>query len=299
MIMQERYEELKRAEKGAILSIVVYIVLSVAKIFIGITYQSAALKADGLNNMTDVVSSVAVLIGLRLARRPADDNHPYGHWKAETIASLVTSFVMLLVGIQVFYSSFSRIFEGEIIAPDKIAGITGVVAAVVMLGVYIYNLRLAQGINSEGLKAVAKDNLSDALTSLGTAVAIFGSMLGFVWLDGLMAIIVAIIILKTGIEIFRDSAFSLSDGFDTEKLEAYKTSILELPNVLSVESIKARKYGANTYVDVTILVKATLTVREGHQITENVERVLKDTYGVIDIDVHVEPATPTAKKETP
>lgn len=299
MIMQERYEELKRAEKGAILSIVVYIVLSVAKIFIGMTYQSAALKADGLNNMTDVVSSVAVLIGLRLARRPADDNHPYGHWKAETIASLVTSFVMLLVGIQVFYSSFSRIFEGEIIAPDKIAGITGLVAAFVMLGVYIYNLRLARGINSEGLKAVAKDNLSDALTSLGTAVAIFGSMLGFVWLDGLMAIIVAIIILKTGIEIFRDSAFSLSDGFDTEKLEAYKTSILELPNVLSVDSIKARKYGANTYVDVTILVKATLTVHEGHQITENVERVLKDNYGVIDIDVHVEPASPTAEKKTP
>nr|WP_192988258.1 cation diffusion facilitator family transporter [Carnobacterium mobile] len=288
--MQDRYEELKRAEKGALVSIVAYIILSLTKIFVGVSYHSAALRADGLNNMTDVFSSIAVLVGLKLARRPPDDNHPYGHWKAETIASLVTSFVMLLVGIQVFYSSLSRIIEGKIVAPDKLAGITGLLGAVIMLGVYLYNSKLANRINSDGLKAVAKDNLSDALTSLGTTVAIFGSMFGLVWLDGIMAIIVSIIIIKTGVEIFRDSAFSLSDGFDTGKLEDYKTSILDLPHVLSVDSIKARKYGANIYVDVTILVKATLTVRQGHQITENVERLLKDTYGVSDIDVHVEPA---------
>ncbi|WP_034551432.1 cation diffusion facilitator family transporter [Carnobacterium funditum] len=287
--MQERYEELKRAEKGAIVSIVAYIVLSLTKIFVGITYQSVALRADGLNNLTDVFSSVAVLVGLKLARRPADDDHPYGHWKAETIASLVTSFVMLLVGIQVFYSSFNRIIEGENVAPEKITGLIGFIGAIIMLGVYFYNVTLAKKINSDGLKAVAKDNFSDALTSLGTTIAIIGSMLGYVWMDGAMAIIVAVIIIKTGVEIFRDSVFSLSDGFNTEDLKRYKTSILSIPNVLSVEDIKARKYGANIYVDVTILVDATLTVLQGHQITENVERVLKDSYGIIDIDVHVEP----------
>ena len=81
-----------------------------------------------------------------------------------------------------------------------------------------------------------------------------------------------------------------SDGFNTADLERYKNSILSLPNVLSVKDLKARKYGANIYVDVTILVDATLTVLQGHQITENVERILRDSYGIIDIDVHVEPS---------
>ncbi|SEL01464.1 cation diffusion facilitator family transporter [Carnobacterium iners] len=287
--MQDRYEELKRAEKGAIVSIVAYIFLSLIKIFVGVTYQSAALRADGLNNLTDVFSSLAVLVGLKLARRPADDDHPYGHWKAETIASLITSFVMLFVGIQVFYSSFNRIIDGGNIPPEKITGFIGFVGAIIMMGVYFYNLKLAKKINSDGLKAVAKDNLSDALTSLGTTIAIIGSMLGYIWMDGVMAIIVSIIIIKTGIEIFSDSAFSLSDGFNTTDLGEYKKRILSLPNVLSVKDIKARKYGANVYVDVTILVDATLTVLEGHQITENVERILRESYGIIDIDVHVEP----------
>ncbi|MEG0267586.1 MAG: cation diffusion facilitator family transporter [Carnobacterium sp.] len=288
--MQDRYEELKRAEKGAMVSIVAYIFLSLIKIFIGVTYQSAALRADGLNNLTDVFSSLAVLIGLKLARRPADDNHPYGHWKAETIASLVTSFVMLLVGLQVFYSSFNRIIDGGSVVPEKVTGLIGFLGAIIMMGVYFYNLTLAKKINSDGLKAVAKDNFSDALTSLGTTIAIIGSMLGYVWMDGAMAIIVSIIIIKTGVEIFRDSAFSLSDGFNTADLERYKNSILSLPNVLSVKDLKARKYGANVYVDVTILVDATLTVLQGHQITENVERILRNSYGIIDVDVHVEPA---------
>lgn len=287
--MQDRYEELKRAEKGAVVSIVAYIFLSLIKISIGVTYQSVALRADGLNNLTDVFSSIAVLTGLKLARRPADDNHPYGHWKAETIASLITSFVMLFVGIQVLYSSFNRIIAGEIMPPEKITGWIGFIGAVIMMGVYFYNLVLAKKINSDGLKAVAKDNLSDALTSLGTTIAIIGTMLGYVWMDGAMAIIVSIIIIKTGLGIFRDSAFSLSDGFNTADLDRYKASILSLPNVLSVKDIKARKYGANIYVDLTIIVDATLTVREGHQITENVERILRDSYGIIDIDVHVEP----------
>lgn len=287
--MQDRYEELKRAEKGAIVSIVAYIFLSLIKISIGVTYQSVALRADGLNNLTDVFSSIAVLTGLKLARRPADDNHPYGHWKAETIASLITSFVMLFVGIQVLYSSFNRIIAGEIMPPEKITGWIGFIGAVIMMGVYFYNLVLAKKINSEGLKAVAKDNLSDALTSLGTTIAIIGTMLGYVWMDGAMAIIVSIIIIKTGLGIFHDSVFSLSDGFNTADLDRYKASILSLPNVLSVKDIKARKYGANIYVDLTIIVDATLTVREGHQITENVERILRDSYGIIDIDVHVEP----------
>src|SRR5690625_3810862 len=98
---EQRYNDLKLGEKGAYLSIVAYVCLSILKVFIGYVSNSEALKADGLNNTTDIIASIAVLIGLKLSRKPADKNHKYGHWKSETIASMIAAFIMMAVGIQV------------------------------------------------------------------------------------------------------------------------------------------------------------------------------------------------------
>ncbi len=288
-IMNERYKDLMLAEQGARLSMVVYIILSFAKLFIGNAFGSASLSADGLNNFTDVISSVAVLIGLRIARRPADEDHPYGHWKAETIASLSTSFIMLIVGLQVLFSSASKLRAGEMAAPDVVTGVTALFAGIIMIAVYVYNNRLANRINSSGLSAAAKDNLSDALTSFAAAIAIFGSIIGVYWLDGVMAVIVGIIIIKTAIDIFRESAFSLSDGFETNNLAEYREAILAIPDVEQVATIMARSYGANVYVDVTILLDASLTVLRSHEITEAVEEKLRTDFNIFETDVHVEP----------
>ncbi|EDP67488.1 YeaB [Carnobacterium sp. AT7] len=104
-MIKDRYEELKIAERGAVLSIVTYLFIATLKLTIANYSGSSALRADGLNNTTDTIASIAVLIGLRLARRPPDDDHPYGHWKAETVASMVTSFIMLAVGLEVLISA--------------------------------------------------------------------------------------------------------------------------------------------------------------------------------------------------
>ncbi|SBO17971.1 putative cation efflux transporter [Carnobacterium divergens] len=290
LMMEERYQELKIAERGAIVSIVAYLALSVAKLFIGNLAGSAALRADGLNNTTDIIASIAVLIGLRLARRPADDDHPYGHWKAETVASMVTSFIMLAVGLEVLYSAITKLIEGESVAPDPIAGYTAIASTFVMIAVYIYNRNLAKKIKSGALMAAAKDNLSDAWTSIGAAIAIFGSAFGMPWLDGLTAVIVALLILKTAIEIFRESAFSLSDGFNEEKLEEYKQAVLAIKGIESVRTIKARNYGANTFVDVVIWTAPEMTVKHSHEITEEVEAMLLEQFNVFDTKVHVEPS---------
>lgn len=290
LMMEERYQELKIAERGAIVSIVAYLALSVAKLFIGNLAGSAALRADGLNNTTDIIASIAVLIGLRLARRPADDDHPYGHWKAETVASMVTSFIMLAVGLEVLYSAITKLIEGESVAPDPIAGYTAIASTFVMIAVYIYNRNLAKKIKSGALMAAAKDNLSDAWTSIGAAIAIFGSAFGMPWLDGLTAVIVALLILKTAIEIFRESAFSLSDGFNEEKLEEYKQAVLAIKGIESVRTIKARNYGANTFVDVVIWTAPEMTVKHSHEITEEVEEMLLENFNVFDTKVHVEPS---------
>lgn len=290
-MLENRFERIRAAERGARVSIAFYILLAVLKISVGYLFTSSSLTADGFNNLTDVISSVTVLIGLRAARKPADEDHPYGHWKAEPIASLITSFVMLFVGFQVFQSTVRRMIAGEMSPPNQTAAIVALISMIVMLGVYRFNLSLANRVNSNGLRAVAKDNLADALTSLATAVAIFAASYGWIWLDGTMALIVSIIILKTGVEVFRESTFSLSDGFHEAELSEYRSVLEKLPQIKSIESIKARMYGTNIYVDVTILVDAKMTVQEGHDVTEIIEELLYEDFDVMHTDVHVEPDT--------
>ena len=112
---QQKYNDLKLGERGAIISIITYICLSIIKLLIGYMADSEALKADGLNNTTDIISSIAVLIGLKLSQKPADSDHPYGHWKAETVASMVASFIMMVVGIQVLYTAITSVSSGTYI----------------------------------------------------------------------------------------------------------------------------------------------------------------------------------------
>ncbi|OQO69538.1 transporter [Enterococcus villorum] len=285
----DRYKQLKQAELGAIISIVAYIIVSILKLTVGNMANSEALRADGLNNFTDILASVAVLIGLRISRKPADNEHRYGHWKAENIASLVTSFIMLLVGLQVLYSAIMSIADKKMETPDMTAAVVGVLSAILMYGVYSFNKRLAAKVKSPGLLAAAKDNLSDAWTSIGTAVAVFAASFNLGWLDSLAAIVVGLLILKTAIDIFKESSFSLSDGFDQEKLDQYKQIIEEIPEVQSVKSIKGRTYGSNTYVDITVTMNPNLTVKESHVVSDLIENTLFEKFQVLETDVHVEP----------
>ncbi|MEH7097254.1 cation diffusion facilitator family transporter [Neobacillus vireti] len=286
---EQAYLDLKRGERGAIISIIAYICLSALKLIVGYLANSEALKADGLNNATDIIASIAVLIGLKLSQRPADDDHPYGHWKAETIASMVASFIMVVVGIQVTYEAISSIFHGRNESPDLISAWTGIICAVVMYFVYRYNKKLANEINSPSVMAAAKDNLSDAWVSAGIFIGIVGTQFGLPWLDPLTAIIVGLLICKTGWDIFREASHNLTDGFDEKVIELYKETIHHCYGVKGVKDIKARNYGNNVVVDIVILVNSNLDVRGAHDIATDVELKLIEVHHVYDVHVHVEP----------
>ncbi|PLS08584.1 cation diffusion facilitator family transporter [Neobacillus cucumis] len=286
---EQAYLDLKRGERGAIVSIIAYICLSSLKLIVGYMANSEALKADGLNNATDIIASIAVLIGLKLSQRPADDDHPYGHWKAETIASLVASFIMLVVGLQVTYEAITSIFAGRIVSPDLLSAWTGLGCAIVMYFVYRYNKKLADNINSQSVMAAAKDNLSDAWVSVGTFIGIMGTQFGLPWLDPLTAIIVGLLICKTGWEIFREASHHLTDGFDEKLIELYKETINHCYGVKGVKDIKARNYGNNVVVDIVILVNSNLDIRAAHNIATEVEHKLMNEHNVYDVHVHVEP----------
>ncbi|WP_448667194.1 cation diffusion facilitator family transporter [Aerococcus viridans] len=277
------------ARRGIYLSIVTYVIISTAKLLVGYRFDSDAVFADGLNNFTDSFASIALLVGMILSQRPADQNHRYGHYKIETITTLIMSFVIFYIGITVTIDSTTALINQEYAAPTPINAVVGLSSGVIMSGVYWYNNRLGNKLNSPSLKASAKDNLSDAMTSFATALSVVLSRTGILWLDGAMAIVVGLIIIKSGYDIFKESAFSLSDGFPQEDLDNYRKIVLMVPGVRAVSDIRGRNYGANVYIDITILVDPEISVQAGHAITEKVESALQKTEDVTAIDVHVEP----------
>lgn len=288
--MDNQIQNLKIAERGAILSITAYVLLSGFKLAAGNIFHSDALTADAFNNISDIAGNVAVLIGLRLAQKPADKDHKFGHWKFEDLASLITSFIMFVVGLQVLNSTIQKLMSKELVEVDMTGALVGMVSAIIMLAVYQYNRILAKKVRSKALDAAAKDNLSDALTSIGTSVAIFAAAFNLPIIDKIAAIVITFLILKTAYDIFMESFFTLSDGFDEELLHQYEEDILKLPKIVSVKSQRGRTYGSNIYLDIVLEMNPDLSVYESHEITEHVETLLKLKHGVFDVDIHVEPS---------
>ena len=280
-VMKNPSNNLKLAERGAILSIATYLILSAVKIIAGSTLQSSSLTADGFNNVSDIVANIAVLIGLRMARKPADRDHRFGHWKIEDLASLITSFIMFFVGFDVLIETIQKIISNQETKLDPVGAVVGIISAIIML---------AKKAHSKALDAAAKDNLSDAVTSIGTSVAIIASAFNFPIVDKLAAIIITFFILKTAYDIFMESSFSLSDGFDESLLQDYKQAILEIPKITQVKSQRGRTYGSNIYLDIILEMNPDLSVFESHEIADQVEDMLMERFGVFDIDIHIEPA---------
>lgn len=284
-----QYEEIKEGEKGAWISIASYLVLSSIKLMIGYTFLSGALVADGYNNLTDIIASIAVLIGLKISQKPPDEDHPYGHFRAETIAALVASFIMATVGIQVLIDAIRTMVKGEYHTPNILTAWVAIGAAIVMVAVYMYNNRLAKKINNQALKAAAKDNLSDALVSIGAAVGIFGAQLNMPWLDPVAALIVGIIICKTAWEIFTTSTHALTDGIDEKVLKKLHTTVSNTKGVCEITDLKARVHGNNVLVEVSVQVDPELSLIESHTICDEIERRLFKKHNILNVNVHVEP----------
>ncbi|HCY6509885.1 TPA: cation transporter [Staphylococcus aureus] len=281
-------ENLKLAQRGAYLSLIVYIILSIVKYVTGFVFNSAAVRADALNNMTDIIVSLAVIIGLKISIKPADRNHPYGHLKSENISSLLVSFVIMFVGIQVVIQNAPRLVKEDDVVPNAITIIVSLISGLIMLIVFAVNQSLAKRTKSSSLNSAAKDNLSDSLVSIGTAIGLIFTQIGFPIVDIILATLLGLLIVYTGFGIFKEAIFMLSDGFNETELEAYRNDILEVDEVQKVKSIKGRYHGSSVFIDVTIVVDANLSLVEAHQICDNVEHHLHKK-GISSVYVHPEP----------
>ncbi|MBC1399996.1 cation diffusion facilitator family transporter [Listeria booriae] len=285
----ENYDDLRKGERGAWLSIIAYIFLAALKIVVGIVGNSDALQADGLNNTTDIVASVALLIGLKISRIPPDEDHLYGHRRTETISSLIASFIMFLVGIEVVWRAIVAFWNQAFVTPSMLTAIVALFSGIVMYVVYLINNNLAKKVDSQAVKAAAYDNRSDAYVSFGTFIGITGAVVGLAWLDNVTALLVGLLIIYTAWKIFYDAAHTLTDGFDIGKIQAIHTIIADVPQVHQVLDIKARMNGNRIWIDATISVKADLNVAESHAITEKIETAIRATYPNAYTLVHIEP----------
>lgn len=285
----ELYTNLRAGEKGAWLSIGTYIFLSAMKLTVGYIGLSSALKADGLNNTTDIIASVAVLIGLKISQKPPDSNHQYGHLRAETVASLVAAFIMMVVGLQVLSTSLRGLWQPVHETPSLLTAYVAIFSAIIMYGVYRYNIALAHKIKSTAVKAAAYDNRSDALVSIGAAIGIFASIFGMPIIDKITALLVGFIIIKTAVGIFWEAVQTLTDAFDIDEAETLWKLIENVEEVIDLKDLKGRSHGNMSFIDVTVTVNPNLNVRESHAITEKIEATVRHFNPYCMVLVHIEP----------
>lgn len=289
MTRGERYDTGKR---GALTGLAAYAVLAAVKLAVGSWVGSRAMLADGINNVTDIAASLAVLIGLRVAARPADAEHRYGHGKAETLATLVVGALMAAVGFDVAVGAARALVDpvpvdtgrAGLIAAGVAAG-----AAVLMGALSVHNRSVGRRLRCEPLVALSYDQMADALSSTAALAGILGARAGFMWLDPLGGLVVAGFILRTAWRVIRDGALGLMDGFDATRLQKIREQVAQVRGVRAVYDVKARQAGPDVMVDVTIGVDRDLTVAQGHDVAERVEHHLGGFMDIAEVMVHVEP----------
>jgi cation diffusion facilitator family transporter len=275
----------------------VNVVLAVVKIATGILGNSYALIADGIESTTDIVSSLAVLTGLKVSALPADKDHPYGHGKAEPIAGIVVALALLAAAVFVAVQSVRHI-----ITPHHTpAWFTLVVLApiiVVKETLYRFVFQVGDDLTSSAVKGEAWHHRSDAITSgaafVGISIALLGGK-GYESADGWAALLASGIIVFNGLRIFRSALGELMDAAPPDTVQQQIRALAAaVPGVLRVEKCHTRKSGLGLLVEIHVEVDEEMSVRRGHQVAHQVVDKLKGSaLSVQHVVVHVEPGTPT------
>ena len=266
------------------------LLLAVLKIAGGIIGRSTAMLADGIHSLSDLLTDGVVLFTHKIGQLPADDNHPYGHGRAETIGATLVGAVIIIAGLGLAYESWNIITTGSFRTPLIPAALAAVFSIIINEILFRYTRTVGEETNSPSLVANAWHHRSDAISSVAALVGIGGAMAGYPIMDPIAAILVSIMILKVGYDIafkgLRDLMDTALSETETRRIE---TMINNLPGVLHTHNLRTRRIGGEILMDVHILVDHEASVTEGHHIAENVRRELIRAMGnVQDVLVHVD-----------
>jgi cation diffusion facilitator family transporter len=267
--------------------------LALAKIVGGLIGQSQALVADGVHSASDLVTDVMVLLAAKHAHAEADEEHPYGHGRIETLATVLLGAVLILVAVGVVADSVRRLLEpSSLQLPATWVLLIAAVSVVSKEASYHYTIRAARRLRSSLLRANAWHSRSDAISSVVVIVGVGGSLLGMPYLDGVAAVIVAWMIARVGLDLARGGVLELIDtGLDPEQVEEIRRTILEVDGVQDLHQLRTRQMGGRALVDVHIILNdPRMSVSEGHQVSERVRgRLIHRQPEVDDVTVHIDP----------
>lgn len=279
----------------SMVSIIGNLILSLFKFIAGIVANSGAMISDAVHSSSDVISSVIVIIGVRISAKESDREHPYGHERMECVASIILSVILAVTGLFIAWEAILKISSGnynKLSVPGYLALIAAVVSIIAKEGMYQYTRVYAKRIDSLALMADAWHHRSDALSSIGALIGIGGAIIGFKVLEPVASIVICIFILKAAYDIFLDSIDKMVDHScdeDTEK-EIYD-EIMKVEGVIRIDMLQTRIFGSKIYVDVEIAADGNKKLIETHQIAENVHNNLEERFPKIKhIMVHVNPA---------
>ena len=284
-------ERAAAASRSTWVSVVVNVVLTAIQISVGIAAKSQALVADGIHSLSDLVSDFVVLFAGHHARKEADEDHPYGHQRFETAASLVLGLLLLSVGVGMLWSAVSKLQNPETVQQVHVVALYVAGATLVAKEtLFRYMLAVAKRVKSSMLVANAWHARSDAASSLVVAVGIIGNLAGYPILDPIAALIVGFMVIKMGWGFAWDALHDLMDrGIDEQELTAIRSTLEETPGVMAVHDIRTRKMGDMIVVDAHLEVDATLTVEAGHDIAVEARRRVMQRHRVLNLMTHVDP----------
>lgn len=282
------------AMKVSVVTIVINIVLSAGKLIAGVVAGSGAMISDAVHSASDVLSTIVVMIGMRLAGKTSDHDHQYGHERMECIAAIILAVILFATGLGIGYDGFRKIIGGEseaLQAPKSIALIAAVVSIVVKEWMYWYTRAAAKKINSGALMADAWHHRSDALSSVGSFAGIFGARMGYPVLDPIASVVICVFILKAAYDIMADGFSKMVDkACDSQTVEEMKGLILSHEGVVEIDLIRTRLFGSKIYVDVEIGADGSLTLEQSHHIAQEVHDKLEQKFSnVKHCMVHVNP----------
>ena len=261
------------------------------KLAAGLWGRSSAMVADAAHSYSDCASTVAVIAGLKMASKSADDDHPYGHEKYELIFANILSILLGLTAVKIGYDALMVIAHGSYQVPGLAPLLAAVFSVAVKEVMYRLTLRKAKKIGSVAMEADAWHHRSDALSSVGAFVGILGARLGLPVLDPLTGLLVSILVLKVAIDLYRKSVSGLVDSStDAETVTRIQQLLADMDGIEEVSGLKTRVFGASAYADVTIKVDGAMTVEEGHDIATLAHNKIEANLPKIKhIMVHIEP----------
>ena len=291
----------KQHEKIAVnvstVTIIINLVLAGFKFVAGFVAHSGAMISDAVHSASDVLATFIVILGVKLAGRDADRDHPYGHERLECVAALILGVILAATGFGIGLSGIRKITGGEeLLIPGTLALIAAAVSIVVKEAMFWYTWLAAKKIDSSALKAEAWHHRSDALSSVGSFAGILGARLGFPALDPVARVVICLFILKAAWDILADALGKMTDHACPPALvQEMAESVLSQPGVLGLDTLNTRLFGDRVYVDVEIRADGDLPLKVTHATAQAVHDALEAQFPQVKhCMVHVNPAEESA-----